>query len=148
MEGREPSFISPARPSQAANANPLPPNAKEPAEVVEEDGRQAISVCIAGHVDVGKSTVLGHLLSKLGLIEQKVLHKLQKEATELGKTSFHYAFVLDTYSSERQRGVTMDVATHYFDTATKHVTILDCPGHEDLVPKVIVGASQADQPYS
>eukprot|EP00760_Papus_ankaliazontas_P038304 PhM_4_TR9072/c0_g1_i1/m.56397/K14416/HBS1; elongation factor 1 alpha-like protein len=141
---RSETFADDGQTSSKPVPHDLPKEARVAVDVVEADGKRAISVMLAGHVDVGKSTCLGHLLVKLGLVEQRTMHKYQKESAEMGKSTFHFAWVLDAYHAERQRGITMDIATHYFSTPSKHVTILDSPGHHDLVPKVVLGAAQAD----
>ena len=64
---------------------------------------------VVGHVDAGKSTIMGHILHTLGLVSKKVMHKYEKEARESGKSTFHFAWVLDEQEEERARGVTIDV---------------------------------------
>merc|ERR1711976_603562 len=95
-----------------------------------------VNIVVIGHVDAGKSTTTGHLIYKCRGIDKRTIEKFEKEAAEMGKGSFKYAWVLDKLKAERERGITIDIALWKFETPKYHFTIIDAPGHRDFIKKM------------
>ncbi|MCG3203849.1 MAG: Bifunctional enzyme CysN/CysC [Elusimicrobia bacterium] len=102
-----------------------------------------MNIVIVGHVDHGKSTVVGRLLADTHSLPEGKLEAVRKECERTGKP-FEYAFLLDALTDEQDQGITIDTARCFFKTAKRDYIIIDAPGHIEFLKNMISGAARAE----
>ena len=107
------------------------------------DTREMISVVTAGHVDHGKSTVIGRLLADADALPEGKLEQIRQNCLRNSKP-FEYAFLLDALKAEQSQGITIDTARCFFNTPRRHYILIDAPGHLEFLKNMVTGASRAE----
>ena len=102
-----------------------------------------LNIVVVGHVDHGKSTVIGRLLADTGSLPQDKIARIQEKCRRHSKP-FEYAFLLDTLKDEQEQGITIDSARCFFQTKKRRYTIIDAPGHVEFIKNMVTGASRAE----
>lgn len=105
-----------------------------------------IRIVFVGHVDHGKSTIIGRLLYDTHSLPQGVIDRVQKIADETGK-DFEFAYLLDAFAEERQQGITIDTTQLKFSTSERDYLIIDAPGHKEFLKNMISGAANANAAF-
>lgn len=103
----------------------------------------ALPIVIVGHVDHGKSTLIGRLLYDTGCLPSDKYAEIQRSSEMLGKI-VEFAFVMDCLEEERSRGITIDTTQTFFKTPKRRYVIIDAPGHKEFLKNMITGSSQAE----
>src|SRR5688572_19122775 len=105
--------------------------------------RETMNVVIVGHVDHGKSTLVGRLLADTGVLGDGKLEKVKETCRRQGK-QFEYAFLLDALEEEQGQGITIDAARVFFKSARRDYIIIDAPGHIEFLKNMVTGAARAE----
>src|SRR5690242_13345228 len=106
-------------------------------------GRDSIRIVIVGHVDHGKSTLIGRLLHETGNLAAGKLEALKAVSARRGMP-FEWSFLLDALQAERDQGITIDTSQIRFRTPARDILLIDAPGHAEFLRNMITGAAQAD----
>ncbi|NWG04159.1 MAG: 50S ribosome-binding GTPase [Syntrophaceae bacterium] len=104
---------------------------------------RALPIVIVGHVDHGKSTLIGRLLYDTGCLPPDKFSEIQHSSETLGR-NLEFAFVMDCFEEERSRGITIDTTQTFFKTPKRRYVIIDAPGHKEFLKNMITGSSQAE----
>ncbi|MCP4050939.1 MAG: GTP-binding protein [bacterium] len=105
--------------------------------------RDQMNIVIVGHVDHGKSTVIGRLLADTGSLPEGKLEQVKATCAKNAKP-FEYAFLLDALKDEQAQGITIDAARCFFKTSKRDYIILDAPGHIEFLKNMVTGAARAE----
>lgn len=104
---------------------------------------ESLKFVIVGHVDHGKSTLIGRLFFDTGSLPDGKMEELKRTCDELGK-DIEFGFIMDHLQEEREQGITIDTAQIFFKTKKRQYVIIDAPGHKEFTKNMITGASQAE----
>ncbi len=104
---------------------------------------RTLHIVIVGHVDHGKSTLIGRLFYDTGCLPPDKLEEIKRTSESLGK-ELEFAYIMDHLEEERNRGITIDIAHTFFKTDKRRYVIIDAPGHKEFLKNMISGSSQAE----
>lgn len=105
--------------------------------------QERMNIVIVGHVDHGKSTLLGRLYADTGTLPEGKIEKIQAICRQQGK-EFEYAFLFDAFLEEQQQGITIDTARTFFTWGDRQYIIIDAPGHKEFLKNMVSGAARAE----
>lgn len=108
--------------------------------------REELNIVVVGHVDHGKSTLIGRLLYDSNALPQGAIDKVKKISEEKGK-NFEYAYLLDAFEEEQKQGITIDITRLRFQTPKRDYIIIDAPGHKEFLKNMISGAASAEAAF-
>ncbi|MCX7746491.1 MAG: GTP-binding protein [Clostridia bacterium] len=108
-----------------------------------ENNREVLKIVVVGHVDHGKSTVIGRLLYDTKSVPEGKIERVKKTCKEKGKP-FEYAYLLDAFEEEQKQGITIDTTQLQFFTEKRDYVIIDAPGHKEFLKNMISGAANAE----
>jgi len=109
----------------------------------ETTSQERMNIVIVGHVDHGKSTLLGRLYADTGTLPEGKIEKIQAICRQQGK-EFEYAFLFDAFLEEQQQGITIDTARTFFTWGNRQYIIIDAPGHKEFLKNMVSGAARAE----
>lgn len=113
---------------------------------MKDNNRENLNIVVVGHVDHGKSTLIGRLLFDTDSLPQGAIEKVKKISQEKGK-SFEYAYLLDAFEEEQKQGITIDITMIQFFTKKRDYVIIDAPGHKEFLKNMISGAASAEAAF-
>lgn len=105
--------------------------------------RETVKIVVVGHVDHGKSTVIGRLLYDTNSLPEGAIDRVKRISKEKGKP-FEYAYLLDAFEEEQKQGITIDTTQLQFFTQKRDYVIIDAPGHKEFLKNMISGAASAE----